>query len=95
MTADTTRPIREYHWSADGKRVLYLQDRGGNENFHIYGIPVDAATPEEAATSPRMTVHGQSSRTSPATCPTAFLSRSIGATPPRSTRIGWTWPPAR
>jgi dipeptidyl aminopeptidase/acylaminoacyl peptidase len=48
MTADTTRPIREYHWSADGKRVLYLQDRGGNENFHIYGIPVDAATPEEA-----------------------------------------------
>jgi dipeptidyl aminopeptidase/acylaminoacyl peptidase len=48
MTADTTRPIREYHWSADGKRVLYLQDRGGNENFHIFAIPVNAPDPDKA-----------------------------------------------
>lgn len=47
MTSDTTRPIVEYHWSADGKRLLYLQDRGGNENFHIYGVPVDAS-PDQA-----------------------------------------------
>ncbi|MGH3579865.1 MAG: TolB family protein, partial [Mycobacterium sp.] len=48
MTADTTRPIVQYYWSADGKRLLYLQDRGGNENFHIYALPVDAASPDEA-----------------------------------------------
>jgi len=43
LTADTLRPIREYYWSADGARVLYLQDRGGNENFHIFAVGVDAA----------------------------------------------------
>lgn len=48
MTADTTRPIVQYYWSADGKRLLYLQDRGGNENFHVYALPVDAASPDEA-----------------------------------------------
>ena len=48
MTADTTRPIYQYYWSADGKRLLYLQDRGGNENFHLYAVPVDAASPDEA-----------------------------------------------
>src|SRR5882724_5715569 len=47
VTADTLRPIREYHWSADGARILYLQDRGGNENFHIFSTAVDAA-PEHA-----------------------------------------------
>jgi dipeptidyl aminopeptidase/acylaminoacyl peptidase len=47
VTADTLRPIREYHWSADGAKILYLQDRGGNENFHIFATAVDAA-PEQA-----------------------------------------------
>ena len=43
LTADTVRPIRQYYWSADGKKVLYLQDKGGNENFHIFSVGVDAA----------------------------------------------------
>lgn len=43
LTADTVRPIRQYYWSADGGRVLYEQDRGGNENFHIFSVGVDAA----------------------------------------------------
>jgi dipeptidyl aminopeptidase/acylaminoacyl peptidase len=38
VTADTTRPIASYFWSRDGKYVLYVQDKGGNENFNIYAV---------------------------------------------------------
>ena len=37
-----------YFWSQDGKHLLYVQDKGGNENFHVYAV--DPATPAEAAT---------------------------------------------
>ncbi|WP_128545901.1 S9 family peptidase [Larkinella soli] len=38
VTSDTTRPIGNYFWSRDGKYVLYVQDKGGNENFNIYAV---------------------------------------------------------
>lgn len=38
LTADTTRPIRAYFWSRDGKFILYAQDKGGDENFNIYAV---------------------------------------------------------
>ncbi|MEJ2720248.1 MAG: prolyl oligopeptidase family serine peptidase, partial [bacterium] len=38
MSADTTRPVFRYTWSRDGKYILYIQDKGGNENFHAYVI---------------------------------------------------------
>jgi len=52
LTADTLRPIREYYWSADGAKILYLQDRGGNENFHIFATAVDAAPGEARDLTP-------------------------------------------
>src|SRR5579859_3652439 len=33
MSADATRPIRNYFWSRDSKYILYSQDVGGDENF--------------------------------------------------------------
>src|SRR5260370_19422327 len=36
VTADTHRGIREYHWAADNRHLLYRQDRDGGENWHIY-----------------------------------------------------------
>jgi dipeptidyl aminopeptidase/acylaminoacyl peptidase len=43
LTADTTRPIRGYFWSHDSKYVLFVQDKGGDENFNIYAVnPNDA-----------------------------------------------------
>ncbi len=42
ITADTTRPVREYHWTFDKKHLLYMQDKGGDENFHIYRVDVTA-----------------------------------------------------
>jgi len=43
LTADTTRPIPGYFWSQDSKFVLYVQDKGGDENYRIYAI--DPAMP--------------------------------------------------
>ena len=36
VTNDTRRGIRMYGWSIDGSRILYLQDVGGDEDWHIY-----------------------------------------------------------
>ena len=37
LTADD-RPIPGYFWSRDGKYVLYVQDKGGDENYHVYAV---------------------------------------------------------
>src|SRR5687767_2622066 len=34
MTSDTKRGIRQHFWAYDNKHVLYIQDVGGDENFH-------------------------------------------------------------
>ena len=38
LTADTLRPVRNYFWSRDGKYILYVQDKGGDENFNVYAV---------------------------------------------------------
>ncbi|KPK07477.1 MAG: peptidase S9, partial [Gemmatimonas sp. SG8_28] len=48
MTADTTRPVSGYFWSQDSRYMLYVQDKGGNENFHVYAV--DPRDPPEGAT---------------------------------------------
>ena len=46
VTADTLRPIRGYFWSRDGRYLLYVQDKGGNEDFHVYAVDPSAASGE-------------------------------------------------
>lgn len=42
MTADKARPVRNYFWSRDGKYILFVQDKGGDENFNVYAVnPAD------------------------------------------------------
>ena len=36
VTADDKRGIRVYNWAFDGKHLLYQQDAGGDENFHLF-----------------------------------------------------------
>ena len=53
MTTDTIRPVRGYFWSADGSMLLYVQDKGGNENFHVYSVPIEGGgTPEATNLTP-------------------------------------------
>jgi dipeptidyl aminopeptidase/acylaminoacyl peptidase len=45
VTADRERGIQNFFWSRDSTRVLYLQDRGGDENHHVWSVEVDGADP--------------------------------------------------
>jgi dipeptidyl aminopeptidase/acylaminoacyl peptidase len=47
VTHDHVRGIRGHSWSRDSARILYAQDRGGNENFHLYAA--DLSRPGEAS----------------------------------------------
>lgn len=41
VTQDQDRGIRMYFWAKDNRHILYLQDRGGNENWRLYGVDVE------------------------------------------------------
>ncbi len=38
VTAETERPVMGYFWSHDGRYLLYVMDKGGDENFNIYAL---------------------------------------------------------
>ncbi len=50
ITAEKTRPIRQYFWAPDGRSVLYINDKGGDENFLLYGV--DVASGKETSLTP-------------------------------------------
>ncbi len=44
ITSATERPIRQYFWSPDSRAVMYIQDKGGDENFLLYAIDIASGT---------------------------------------------------
>ena len=36
VTNDTSRGIRNYFWAPNSETIVFLQDVGGNENFHVF-----------------------------------------------------------
>lgn len=36
ITQDTNRGIRMYRWAQNNSHLLYVQDKGGDENWHVY-----------------------------------------------------------
>ncbi|MBU2340564.1 MAG: S9 family peptidase, partial [Alphaproteobacteria bacterium] len=44
ITASTDRPIPQYFWAPDSRSVLYVQDKGGDENFLLYGVDIASGT---------------------------------------------------
>ena len=50
MTQSTDRPIQQYMWSPDSGSLLYIQDKGGDENFLLYGINI--ASGKETSLTP-------------------------------------------
>lgn len=50
VTHETVRPIREYIWAPDSRSLLFVQDKGGDENFLLYGV--DVATRHERCLTP-------------------------------------------
>ncbi|BBZ18008.1 S9 family peptidase [Mycolicibacterium gadium] len=42
VTADETRSILHFSWTDDPRWLLYLQDTGGDENWHIFRVDLDS-----------------------------------------------------
>ncbi|MET0341717.1 MAG: S9 family peptidase [Polyangiales bacterium] len=38
VTADKTRPVQVYAWTYDRTHLIYLQDKGGDENYHVFRV---------------------------------------------------------
>jgi len=48
VTNDTSRGIRSMFWAQDSETLLYLQDFEGDENFHLWAVPVENSKDEKA-----------------------------------------------
>ena len=44
LTNERLRPVRSYFWSPDSRQLLYINDKGGDENFLLYGVDVVSGT---------------------------------------------------
>lgn len=49
VTHDRERPVINHFWSRDSNKILYLQDKGGNENTHVFAA--DPMQPDTDATN--------------------------------------------
>ncbi|MBM4112426.1 MAG: S9 family peptidase [Phycisphaerae bacterium] len=56
VTRSQDRPIMRYQWAHNGEQILYMKDRGGNENFHVYAV--DLATGKDRNLTPGDSVRG-------------------------------------
>ena len=50
MTSIKDRPPGGYFWAPDGKSILYVRDKGGDENYLLYGV--DLASGKETVLTP-------------------------------------------
>lgn len=41
VTKDTKRGIRQYSWAFNNTQILYVQDKDGDENWHVYSTEID------------------------------------------------------
>jgi len=52
ITSDTRRPIPAYFWSRDGKYILFVQDKAGDEDYNVYAVN-PAETPSAGEEAPK------------------------------------------
>lgn len=45
ITSETERDLAGYFWAND-RRILYLKDTGGDENYQLYGVDIDGSDPK-------------------------------------------------
>jgi len=51
LTTEAKRPIPSFFWTRDGKQILYVKDKDGDENFNVYAVD-PAAAPAPGAEAP-------------------------------------------
>jgi dipeptidyl aminopeptidase/acylaminoacyl peptidase len=47
VTQDTKRGIRSFQWAYTNQHILYEQDAGGDEDFHLYGVELASKTTKD------------------------------------------------
>ena len=47
ITNDQKRGIRQHFWAFDNRHVLFTQDEGGDENYHLYAVDVVTGTQQD------------------------------------------------
>lgn len=52
ITRETVRPVRQFHWAENSRQVLFIQDAGGDENFHVYAADAEATEPSARDLTP-------------------------------------------
>ena len=57
VTEDRERGIRMYLWAYTSRHILYLQDKGGDEDWHVYSV--DLGTGSSIDLTPLEGVHAQ------------------------------------
>jgi len=64
VSADRARPVSEYHWTYDGQHLIYLQDKGGDENFHLFRVQATGGDTQDLTPLPgaRATLYALSQR---------------------------------
>ncbi|HVK07682.1 MAG TPA: S9 family peptidase [Gemmataceae bacterium] len=58
ITRDEKRGIRQYYWAYDNKHLLYLQDVGGNEDFHLFATDLAEGKTRELTPYPGVRAQG-------------------------------------
>jgi len=51
VSADPKRPVPTFFWSRDGKYILFVQDKDGDENYNVYAVD-PSAKPEAGKDAP-------------------------------------------
>lgn len=52
VTADETRSVLHFSWTDDPRWLLYLQDSGGDENWHVFRVDLDDADAQAVDLTP-------------------------------------------
>jgi dipeptidyl aminopeptidase/acylaminoacyl peptidase len=47
ITTDTKRGIRQYAWAFNSTHVIYIQDKGGDENWRLYSVDVKSGAEKD------------------------------------------------
>jgi dipeptidyl aminopeptidase/acylaminoacyl peptidase len=42
VTNERARPVAQYQWAFNNRDLLYLEDKGGDENWHVYAVDLAA-----------------------------------------------------
>jgi dipeptidyl aminopeptidase/acylaminoacyl peptidase len=47
ITKDTSRGIRSYFWAPTSAHIIYLQDKGGDENWRVYSVDITSGATKD------------------------------------------------